>query len=111
MKFCGRLSVHLYYIGHYQVGAGELVVIPFLKSQGNKMPSLLGSLASRITVQPGTYAVNPIKQGQTLRILDVEGGQVADFISMKFNDPTEYLDCAYTNMISVCFSPKGINNT
>ncbi len=26
MKFCGRLSVHLYYIGHYKVGASDLCV-------------------------------------------------------------------------------------
>ncbi len=64
------------------------------------MTSLLGTLAHSITVQPGTYGVDTIKQGQTLRIVDVEGGQVADFISMKHNDPTEYLDCAYTNMVN-----------
>ena len=64
------------------------------------MNSQLGSLESSTTVQPGTYGVNTIKKGQTLRIVDIEGGQVADFISMKLNDPTEYLDCAYTNMVN-----------
>jgi uncharacterized protein len=64
------------------------------------MNSTRESLVGSITVQPGTYGVNKIKQGHTLRIVDIEGGQVADFISMKFNDPTEYLDCAYTNMVN-----------
>ena len=27
MKFCGRLSVHLYYIGHYQVGTSDLCIM------------------------------------------------------------------------------------
>jgi len=64
------------------------------------MASPLGSLLNSATVQPHTYATGTVRKGQTLRIVDVEGEQVADFISIKLDDPTEYLDCAYTNMLN-----------
>lgn len=50
------------------------------------------------TVQPGTCGSGVIKKGQFLRITDIEGGQVGDFVALKLGDPTEYLDCLYTNM-------------
>ena len=53
-----------------------------------------------VTVQPHRAATGTLKKGQRLRIVDVEGQQVADFISLKLGDPTEYLDCAYTNMLN-----------
>ena len=54
-------------------------------------------LEQSVTVQPGTCESGVVKKGQFLRVTDVEGGQVGDFVALKLNDPTEYLDCAYTN--------------
>ena len=62
-------------------------------------PAAPGILTDVVTVQPHRYATGTLTKGQTLRIVDVEGQQVADFISIKLGDPTEYLDCAYTNML------------
>jgi len=51
------------------------------------------------TAPPHTSATGKVKKGQILRITDVEGEQVADFVSIRLNDPTEYLDCLYTNFV------------
>jgi uncharacterized protein YcgI (DUF1989 family) len=40
-----------------------------------------------------------MKKGQVLRIIDVEGEQVADFITLRDGNPGEYLDCVYTNYV------------
>jgi hypothetical protein len=61
------------------------------------MASQLGALVNSVTVQPHTTATGTLSKGQTLRIVDIEGQQIADFISLKQDDPTEYLDCTYTN--------------
>ena len=61
------------------------------------MTSKDGTLKHSVTVQPGTCAGGEIEKGQFLRVTDIEGGQVGDFVALKLNDPTEYLDCAYTN--------------
>jgi len=54
-----------------------------------------------VTVQPGTCASGEIEKGKFLRITDVEGGQVGDFVALKLNEPTEYLDCPYTNWANI----------
>jgi uncharacterized protein YcgI (DUF1989 family) len=51
------------------------------------------------TIQPHRYGFGTLRKGQTLRICDVEGQQVADFVSLRLNEPTEYLDCVYTNWL------------
>jgi uncharacterized protein YcgI (DUF1989 family) len=61
------------------------------------MTKQLGSLISTDTIAPHNGFGGTLKTGQTLRIVDVEGEQVADFVSIKQGDPAEYLDCAYTN--------------
>ena len=63
------------------------------------MASQLGLLLNSLTAQAHTHATGTLKKGQTLRIVDVEGKQVADFVSIKPGDPTEYLDCVYTNWL------------
>lgn len=65
------------------------------------MKSSNGTLQSSVTVQPGTCGSGEVKRGQRLRITDVEGGQVGDFVALKLNDPSEYLDCAYTNWANI----------
>ena len=55
------------------------------------------TLESSVVVPPGTCQSGTIRDGQYLRIVDVEGGQVGDFVAIKLDDPTEYLDCTYTN--------------
>ncbi len=59
----------------------------------------LGKLIESTVHQPGTYATGRLKKGQTLRIVDIEGEQVCDFIALTANDPTEYLNCVYTNFV------------
>jgi uncharacterized protein YcgI (DUF1989 family) len=62
------------------------------------VPSKNRTLEKNSIVHPGNCLSGSIKKGQSLRVTDVEGGQVADFVSLKLNDHTEYLDCLYTNM-------------
>ena len=45
--------------------------------------------ASREIVAAGDYYMKTIKQGQTLRILDVEGNQAADTLFYNAHDPSE----------------------
>jgi uncharacterized protein len=61
------------------------------------MTSELGALIESVTIEAHTGGSGSLKKGQTLRIIDLEGQQVADFVSVKQNDPTEYLDCVYTS--------------
>jgi uncharacterized protein YcgI (DUF1989 family) len=63
-----------------------------------RVPSKNRTLENNSIVHPGTCLSGGIKKGPFLRVTDVEGGQVADFVSLKLNDPTEYLDCLYTNI-------------
>ncbi|MCH1599087.1 MAG: urea carboxylase-associated family protein, partial [Pseudomonadales bacterium] len=43
----------------------------------------------RKIVPAGDYWMEPLKQGQTLRILDLEGNQAADTLFFSLADPTE----------------------
>ncbi len=61
------------------------------------MSTDLGKPLESKIIQPNHGGSGEIKQGQTLRIIDVEGQQVADFVTIKSGDPTEFLDCVYTN--------------
>ena len=61
------------------------------------MPSQLGELIETQTIAAHQGGTGTAKKGQTLRIIDVEGQQVADFVTIKAGDPTEYLDCVYTS--------------
>lgn len=54
-------------------------------------------LIEAVTLPAHTGGSGNLKKGQTLRIIDVEGQQVADFVAVKRGDPLEYLDCVYTN--------------
>ncbi|GEM_PF-7047387 len=42
-----------------------------------------GKLIEGKTYPPGAYASGKMKKGQILRIIDVEGEQVADFITLR----------------------------
>ena len=57
-------------------------------------------LQESVTVQPGTAVVGEILGGERLRIVDVEGGQIGDFIALNRDDPAEHLDCTYTNWLN-----------
>jgi uncharacterized protein len=48
------------------------------------------------TVPPGTGTSGIVERGQILRIVDVEGEQVADFCSFRADDPSEYCDIIYS---------------
>lgn len=61
--------------------------------------SLPGKLIEGRTYPPGAYATGHLKQGQTLRVIDLEGEQVAALIGLREGDPYEYLDCLYTNYV------------
>ncbi|MGE0520654.1 MAG: DUF1989 domain-containing protein [Candidatus Binatia bacterium] len=59
-------------------------------------PSTPGQLLDRRVIQPGHGGSGIAQKGQTLRITDVEGQQVADFCSFSLADPAEYCDVIYT---------------
>lgn len=61
------------------------------------MASRLGKKLWEELVQPAHTTSGTIGKGQTLRIVDVEGEQVADFVSWKLGDIAEYIDVVYTN--------------
>jgi uncharacterized protein YcgI (DUF1989 family) len=61
------------------------------------MTSKLGRLVESTTIQPHRGGSGDVMKGQTLRIIDVEGQQVADFVTIRQDDPTEFLDCVYTS--------------
>ena len=61
------------------------------------MASELGALLESRTIEAHTGGSGIVRAAQTLRIVDVEGQQVADFVSIKLGDPTEFLDCVYTS--------------
>jgi uncharacterized protein len=63
------------------------------------MASQLGPLVDSRTIEPHNHTSGEVSEGQTLRIVDVAGQQVADFVAIKLGDPTEYLDCVYTNWL------------
>ena len=46
-----------------------------------------GRLADTVTIQAHHGGHGHIRKGQTLRIIDVEGQQVADFVAVKTDDP------------------------
>jgi uncharacterized protein YcgI (DUF1989 family) len=56
-----------------------------------------GVLIDSKTIQAHHGSSGTVRKGQTLRIIDIEGQQVADFVAIKLGDPTEYQDCVYTN--------------
>ncbi|MEU8781668.1 urea carboxylase-associated family protein [Streptomyces sp. NPDC048637] len=47
-------------------------------------------------VAPGAGASGRVAAGQTLRIIDLEGQQVADLVSFSAENPSEHLDVTYT---------------
>jgi len=61
------------------------------------MASQLGKLVDTQTIPAHSGGNGVVKKGQTLRIVDVEGQQVADFVAIKEGDPTEFQDCVYTS--------------
>ena len=61
------------------------------------MSSQLGKLLDECVLQPDTTDSATIKAGQTLRIIDIEGQQVADFVAWKQGDLDEYQHVVYTN--------------
>ncbi len=54
-------------------------------------PSLLTAdqAAKRIVVPAGDYFIEPVRKGETFRILDLEGNQAADTLFYRLGDPTE----------------------
>lgn len=56
-----------------------------------------GKLKKCLTLQAGNCVSGTVRKGERLRVVDVEGGQVGDFVALQLNDQTEYLDCTYTN--------------
>ena len=61
------------------------------------MSNTPGELIETTTFQPHHGGHGHINKGQILRIIDVEGQQVADFVAVKTGDPAEFQDCVYTS--------------
>ena len=58
------------------------------------------TLQKSTTIEPGTAAIGEVAKGQRLRVVDVAGGQIGDFIALNKDDPAEHLDCTYTNWLN-----------
>ena len=50
------------------------------------------------TVEPHQGTSGVLVKGQSLRIIDVSGQQVTDFVAVKQGDPIEYQDMVYSNL-------------
>lgn len=50
----------------------------------------------RFEVPAGTGRAVPVRTGQQFRVIDVEGGQVADLFAFVAADPTEHLSASHT---------------
>lgn len=50
----------------------------------------------RIEVPAGAGRAVPVRAGQHIRVIDVEGGQVGDLFAFAAADPTEYLSASHT---------------
>jgi uncharacterized protein YcgI (DUF1989 family) len=55
-----------------------------------------GRLVHEEVVQPGTGTSGIVNKDQILRIVDVEGQQVADFCSFSAQEPADYCDIIYS---------------
>ncbi|MDJ0929250.1 MAG: urea carboxylase-associated family protein [Gammaproteobacteria bacterium] len=55
-------------------------------------------MISSATVQPHHGASGLLKKGQRLRIVDLQGQQVTDFVAVAQGDPLEYQDMIYSNL-------------
>lgn len=62
------------------------------------MGSMSRRLVSKETVIPGVAGSGEVRKGQILRIVDLEGQQVADFTSFRLDDPAECCDVLYSAM-------------
>lgn len=51
-----------------------------------------------IEVQPHDWGRGLVKAGERLRITNVEGKQVGDFVAFNANDPSEHQDCLYSQL-------------
>ena len=49
-------------------------------------------------IQPGHAGIGTAGKGETLRITDVEGGQVGDLVVLSAASPEEHFNCLYTSM-------------
>jgi uncharacterized protein YcgI (DUF1989 family) len=53
---------------------------------------------SRIEIPPKSARALRLRRGQMLRVVDVEGSQVADLVAFNAADPTEHFSQAFTRM-------------
>jgi uncharacterized protein len=54
------------------------------------------NIISRTVVPAGTGRAVPVRAGQRVRVVDVEGGQVGDVFAFAVDDPAEYLSASHT---------------
>jgi uncharacterized protein YcgI (DUF1989 family) len=52
--------------------------------------------AHRVVVSPGEGRAVPVAAGERVRVLDLDGGQVADFFAFAADDPSEFLSAEHT---------------
>ncbi|HEX3793174.1 MAG TPA: urea carboxylase-associated family protein [Acidimicrobiales bacterium] len=52
--------------------------------------------AQRVVVPPGEGRAVRVAAGDRVRVVDLDGGQVADFFAFDANDPTEFLSAEHT---------------
>jgi len=55
-----------------------------------------GELVESRTIEPSNGTSGIVERGQVLRIVDVEGKEVADFCSFNAEDPADYCDMIYS---------------
>lgn len=59
-----------------------------------------------VPVPAGGFAIVEVRRGSYVRLVDVHGGQVADFFAFARDDPNEFLSASHTRAATRRFFPK-----
>lgn len=54
-----------------------------------------------MAVPARSFGVVEVTAGRTVRVVDVEGGQVADFFAFALGDPTQFLSASHTRAVTM----------
>ena len=60
----------------------------------------MGRIIKELVIPAKEYLGLEVRRGQVLRIIDLEGQQVIDFVAFNLKDYEEKLSCVYSNYMS-----------
>lgn len=70
------------------------------------LPKLSGAIVAEYRIEPATAIVYPVRAGQYIQIIDVEGAQCSDFLAFAGENYTEELDAAMTRTLNGLAVPQ-----